>query len=208
MAATRTRSDAVAGVFDAKAARYDEDRMHRGLARAVAAFAALDGVRDVLDVATGTGLALRALADIAPGLALTGTDISRGMLEVARRESPAAEWLEADAASLPLDSDAFDLVLCVTGLHLLEDPVAAAQEWVRVLRPGGRIITATFAEGGFVPAPGAAFTVDHDAFRTAQHMSDFASRTGLTVSRHSIWCDSTPRMLLTELRLFSEGTSR
>ncbi|WP_429608163.1 hypothetical protein [Staphylococcus aureus] len=53
---------AVRARFDGRAAEYDESAMHRELAAAVAAFADLDGVRDVLDVATGTGLVLRALA--------------------------------------------------------------------------------------------------------------------------------------------------
>ncbi|MCL2584902.1 MAG: hypothetical protein FWE35_20865 [Streptosporangiales bacterium] len=53
---------AVAAAFDERAPAYDESVLHRDIARAVADFARLDGVRVVLDVGTGTGLVLRAIA--------------------------------------------------------------------------------------------------------------------------------------------------
>ncbi|GAA4156335.1 class I SAM-dependent methyltransferase [Leifsonia shinshuensis] len=146
--------------------------MHRELAAAVAAFADLDGVHDVLDVATGTGLVLRALASRDRALQLTGIDLSGGMLAVARAALPEAELVEADATVLPFGDDAFDLVTCATGVHLFPDADAAIAEWARVLRPGGRVVTATFGEidpsqhGGRpdgAVAPGAARAAGHGA---------------------------------------------
>lgn len=49
---------AIRTAFDERAAIYDE---HHAVAEAAAKFAVLDSVRDVLDIATGTGLALRAI---------------------------------------------------------------------------------------------------------------------------------------------------
>jgi SAM-dependent methyltransferase len=137
---------AVRARFDGRAAEYDRSEMHRELAAAVAEFADLDGVRDVLDVATGTGLVLRALRARDGALRLTGIDLSGGMVEVARAELPDAELVEGDATVLPFGDGEFDLVTCATGLHLFPEADAAVAEWVRVLRPGGRAVTATFGE--------------------------------------------------------------
>ncbi|MFP3381651.1 hypothetical protein SB767_35625, partial [Bacillus sp. SIMBA_069] len=49
--------------FDDRAPTYDDSAMHRGLAAAVAAFIDLTDVEAMLDIATGTGLVLRALRD-------------------------------------------------------------------------------------------------------------------------------------------------
>ncbi|MGO7983972.1 class I SAM-dependent methyltransferase, partial [Rhizobium johnstonii] len=84
----------------------------------------LHGVHDVLDVATGTGLVLRALRQDA-GLTLYGVDISEGMLAVARRELPDGRVLAAEATDLPFTDAQFDLVTCVTALQLIPDADAA-----------------------------------------------------------------------------------
>jgi ubiquinone/menaquinone biosynthesis C-methylase UbiE len=157
--------DTIAARFDARAPRYDESVQHVALAAAAARFAA-EGLtgdggapRRVLDVATGTGLVLRALADLAllpvpaqPG-DVVGLDASAGMLAVARTHLREVTWVEGDAQRLPYDDGAFDLVTCVTGLHLMADPVAALAEWRRVLAPAGRVVLATFASDAPAGAP-------------------------------------------------------
>ena len=131
--------------FDSRAPTYDDGEAHRLIAQTVAEFVNVDDVTDVLDVATGTGLALRALAPrLAPAAHLTGIDIAPGMLAVAREKLPEATFIRADAAALPLEDASFDLVTCVTGIHLMPDAAAAIREWARVLRPDGRIVIATF----------------------------------------------------------------
>jgi len=181
-------SAAVAAAYDARAATYDESAMHRDLAVEVAAFCALDDVRDVLDVATGTGLVLRALAAAAPRpLAMTGVDLSPDMLAVARREVPAVRLVRADAVALPLDDRSVDLVTCVTALHLLPDPAAALTEWARVLRPGGRVVTATFTGFGRPAVVRHAFPVHHDRFATPELLAARAAEAGLRLRRHAAW---------------------
>lgn len=106
--------------------------MHRDLAWDVADSVDLAGVNVVLDVATGTGLVLRALASRDARLHLIGVDISPGMLAVARAALSAAEWIEADAASLPLEWASVDVVTCVTALHIIPDVSAAARTRVRM----------------------------------------------------------------------------
>ena len=188
--------------FDDRAPTYDESAMHRGLAEAVAAFADLVGVESVLDVATGTGLVLRALRqrDAGPGMRMTGLDVSPGMLAVARAALPDAEFVEADATVLPVDSASIDLVTCVTGLQMFPDADAAIREWVRVLRPAGRVVTATFAE--FDPGQHHGGPVDrfrrHDRFRTPELLQEAFAPAGLVVRRHETWSHGGDTVLLAE----------
>ncbi len=188
--------------FDQRAASYDDSTMHRGLAERVAGFAELEGVTAVLDVATGTGLVLRALRarDDARGVRLVGLDVSPGMLAVARQALPDAELLEADATVLPLPGASIDLVTCVTGLQMFPDPDAAVREWARVLRPGGRVVTATFAE--FDPAEHRGGAVDqfrrHDRFRTPELLQAALEPGGFVHRRHERWMHGGDVVLIAE----------
>lgn len=139
----------VTASFDNRAPTYDASVMHRDLAYAVADFAALDGVRVVLDVATGTGLVLRAIAARDPHLHLIGVDISAGMLEVARDKLPTGKFVEGRAEQLPVRGGTIDLVTCVTAMHLMADPGVVFAEIARAMAPRGRLVLATFR-----PPPG------------------------------------------------------
>ena len=197
--------------FDERAATYDDSDMHRGLADAVAAFADLRSVRAVLDVATGTGLVLRALRARAgstgsPGMRMTGVDLSPGMLAVARAALPDAELIETDATSLPLPDASVDLVPCVPGLQIFPAPDTAIQEWARVLRPGGRAITATFSEVDLTQHRGAhPGRFQHDRFRTPQLMSAALAPAGLEVSRHRSWTHGADTVLIAEAVRVTKG---
>jgi SAM-dependent methyltransferase len=91
----------------------------------------------VLDVGTGTGNAARIATDA--GARVIGLDTAAGMLEVARREHPAIEFVEGDMASLPFADGAFDAVVSCHVLLFAEDHHAALTEWRRVVRDGGRL---------------------------------------------------------------------
>lgn len=98
----------------------------------------------VLDLACGTGLIARLAAErVGPTGTVVGVDVAPDMIEVARSvpvpEGTSVEWHEADAASLPLPDDSFDVVLCQMGLMFVEDKGAALSEIRRVLAPGGRL---------------------------------------------------------------------
>jgi ubiquinone/menaquinone biosynthesis C-methylase UbiE len=201
--------DAVRARFDGRAPTYDGSAMHRDLATTVAGFVDLDGVRTLLDVATGTGLVLRALRDVAPDpLRMIGVDVSPGMLAVARAALPGAVLLEADARRLPVADSSVDLVTCVTGLHLIPDTDRVLAEWARVLRPGGRAVTATFAAfdpthhhrvvAASAPPP---YPVVHDPFRTPEALAATAGSAGFTLGRTTTWTDGHDTLLITELTL-------
>ena len=130
--------DAVRRRFDGRAATYDESAMHRDLAVAVAEFVDVAPGAAVLDVATGTGLVLRALTaqgGVRP-LRTAGVDVSPGMVEVARRHLPDATLVVADARRLPFPDASFDLVTACETVYFWE-PARAFAEIARVLRPGG-----------------------------------------------------------------------
>jgi len=203
---TDERHAAIRQRFDDRAESYDDSEMHRALAEAVAAFADLDGVRTVLDVATGTGLVLRALAARRPDLDLVGVDLSPGMLAVARRELPTAAFIEGVAEQLPVTDASADLVTCVTALHLVADPLPVFDEFARVLAPGGSLVTATFAavpEHGHGQGPGApstpGYTPNHEPFATPEALAATAAPAGFVLTRFELREVAGDRVLIAEL---------
>ncbi|MBS3989055.1 MAG: class I SAM-dependent methyltransferase, partial [Dethiobacter sp.] len=47
---------------------------------------------------------------------------------------------QADAQKLPFPEATFDLIICRNLVWTLPDPLAAYQDWYRVLKPGGRVL--------------------------------------------------------------------
>lgn len=99
----------------------------------------------VLDVACGTGVLARTLAQrVGPLGSVTGFDINPGMLAVAQRKAPDITWRQGRAEALPFDNDSFDAVVSQFGLMFFVDRRAALAEMYRVLRPGGRLAVAVW----------------------------------------------------------------
>lgn len=103
-----------------------------------------------LDVACGTGLLTFRVAELVGTTGhVVGTDISGGMLEVARVEAARRgfrqiEFSRMDAESLDLPTASTDVALCAFGLMYVPHPVAALAEMRRVLVPGGRVAVAVW----------------------------------------------------------------
>lgn len=95
----------------------------------------------VLDVAAGTGNA--SLPAAAQGAPVTASDLTPELLQQGRRRAEAQglhlEWTEADAEHLPFDDASFDVVMSSIGVMFAPHHQAAADELVRVCRPGGTI---------------------------------------------------------------------
>lgn len=118
------------------------------LADVLLAFAPPEPGEHVLDLACGTGIVTRRLADLvgAAGRAV-GVDINPGMIEVAQARSArgaSVDYLVGDGQALDLDDGAFDRVVCQQGLQFFPDRGAGVVEMRRVLRPGGRVVVATW----------------------------------------------------------------
>ena len=104
----------------------------------------------VLDVAAGTGnVAIRAAQE---GATVVASDLEPAQLEAGRREARACgvelEWVQADAQDLPFGDGEFDVVTSLAGAIFAPDHQAAADELVRVCRPGGTIGLVTFTPEG------------------------------------------------------------
>jgi SAM-dependent methyltransferase len=103
----------------------------------------------VLDVATGTGWAARRAAE--RGARVTGVDFGSEVIAAARRIGPATiDYRVADAESLPFPDAHFDAVMSTFGVMFCTNPDKAAAELLRVCKPGGRIVLATWAPDGGV----------------------------------------------------------
>lgn len=95
----------------------------------------------VLDIGCGTGLLLEAVSLAIPRIRLAGVDLSREMLEVARRRlGVAADLEEACAEALPFGDATFDVVVSTSVFHLIRHPLAALQEMLRVAKPSGKVV--------------------------------------------------------------------
>ena len=91
----------------------------------------------VLDVGTGTGKLLEAIAQRSPGARVVGVDFALPMLRAAPRGLRLAA---ADGLRLPFADRRFDAVTSAFVLRNLADMQAGIAEQVRVLRPGGQLL--------------------------------------------------------------------
>lgn len=114
----------------------------------------------VLDCATGTGHAAIAAAQaVGPGGRVIGIDIAEDMLARAQQQVVKMGLNNVDlhvmhAQRLDFRAQYFNHVMCAFGLAFLPDRKAALKEWVRVTRPGGRILFTSVAAQAFQPLLG------------------------------------------------------
>lgn len=97
----------------------------------------------VLEIAAGTGVLTRELAERLPaGATIVATDLHQPMLDCAMRVGTdrAVEWQQADALQLPFANRTFDVVVCQFGVMFFPDKARAFSEARRVLRPGGALV--------------------------------------------------------------------
>jgi ubiquinone/menaquinone biosynthesis C-methylase UbiE len=140
----------VAAHWNRRAARFDEDFGHSigspaeraAWDRILDLFLPQRGPLDALDIGSGTGFLSLELAT--RGHRVTGVDFAPAMLALARQKAAergaAIRFEEADAEQLPFAAGSFDLAVSRHLLWTLPHPEAAIDEWLRVLRPGGRLV--------------------------------------------------------------------
>jgi len=108
----------------------------------------------VLDVAAGTGNA--SLPAAAVGARVTASDLTPELVEAGRRRAEAAElkldWAEADAEHLPFADEEYDVVMSSIGAMFAPHHQDAADEMIRVCRPGGRIALLSWTPSGMLGA--------------------------------------------------------
>ena len=110
---------------------------------------------EILDVGSGAGTSLALLAAYgATSSNLHGVDILEQRIAAATRQFPSFDVVLGDGAIIPVPEETFDLVQQITMLSSvhnasLRERIAA--EMVRVLRPGGLLLSYDVASVGLVP---------------------------------------------------------
>lgn len=108
----------------------------------------VDGTsQQILDVACGTGDSTIAIASAAgSGSKVTGVDISEGMMALVMEKAAhegvhdRIRLLQADGENLPFEDDTFHRVSCAFGIRNFEHRERGLQEFLRVLKPGGKAV--------------------------------------------------------------------
>jgi ubiquinone/menaquinone biosynthesis C-methylase UbiE len=124
-------SERVARVFDKTAGKYDRQMgfWERVLFGHTRQWATAKATGEVLEIAVGTGV-----------------DISEGMLAIARQRASdlgladRVELRQGDVQALDLPDSSVDTVVSTFTFCTIPDPLLAAREARRVLRPGGRFV--------------------------------------------------------------------
>lgn len=106
----------------------------------------------VLDVAAGTGNASVPAAQ--GGARVTASDLTPDLLAAGSRRPDThgldIEWVEADAERLPFEDGSYDVVMSAIGVMFAPHHQAAADELVRVCRPGGTVALLSWTPEGML----------------------------------------------------------
>jgi len=184
------RAEAAQVFFSRHAAEWDRIRsLHASdqiVEAAILNAVGSDPVGNLLDLGTGTGRMISLFGPLAARS--VGVDASHAMLAVARsnfeREGlRGVELRQGDLYALPVERNAFDLVILHQVLHFLDDPARAIREAALALRPGGRIVIVDFAPHDLE------FLRETQAHRrlgfSAAQMSEWLTEAGLPTVDHS-----------------------
>jgi len=155
-----TLKDEIAAYWSARAESFDSSPGHGITTQGEkAAWLALLGEGlgtlkgcEVLELASGTGEFTNILLDA--GAEVTGLDLSEAMLARARaklaRAGRKARLFLGDAEATREPAGSYDAVICRHLVWTLPEPDRAAADWLRVLRPGGRLMV---IDGDWVRLP-------------------------------------------------------
>ena len=131
--------------YDEIAHKYDDPSRDHGVDSNLTAFlreraAITSSAACLLDVGCGTGKQVHANRSALPGATIVGTDLSIGMLNVARKRCPAAPWVQGDGSDLPFRRDTFHYVSNQFSYPHIQRKERFIAEVLRVLRPRGRFV--------------------------------------------------------------------
>jgi ubiquinone/menaquinone biosynthesis C-methylase UbiE len=166
-----------------------------------------------IDLGCGPGYLAAEMVRQAPGLHVTGVDLSDEMLAEARAyarqrsTTQAISFRKGDVQQIPFEDGSVDLVVSTLSLHHWSDPVAVLDEVARVLRPGGSLLIFDLRRDlsapmwlllwwvtGFVVPPSLRRANEPLASRNASYtpreareLADRAQLDGLCVTRGPLW---------------------
>ena len=113
--------------------------------------------KKILDVATGTGDVALVLASKSEDVVIHGVDISKNMLEVARKkmENQSLEnqivFQQGDAEQMQQEDHSYDIVTASFGVRNFENLEKGLSEMYRVMRPGGHVYILEFSKPRLFP---------------------------------------------------------
>jgi ubiquinone/menaquinone biosynthesis C-methylase UbiE len=143
----------------------------------------------VLEIGSGTGNNSRAFLEAWP-CALTGVELSRGMIGRARGKRTGAVFAQADATRLPFERGMFDMVFCVLVLHHIRDINALMAECARVQRRGHAAFVTTpvsFIENHpFKPYFPSFVEIDLRRFQPVEEIEQALLRAGYRRAGHAL----------------------
>ena len=150
---------AITSVFDLVATKYDNPslRFFPSCADRLVDYAKITPNQKVLDIATGTGMVAMAAAQRLRGSGrVQAIDLSEKMIHQAQGNLKHAgfdnvDFHVMDAENLDFKRNYFDVITCSYGLFFMPDMSAALKNWLRVLKPGGKLIFTSFAPSAFQP---------------------------------------------------------
>ncbi len=128
----------------------------RPFSQKLLSLACLGRGQQVLDIATGSGLAaFMAARSVGREGEVVGVDLSGQMVELAAKRAERDQvhnirFLQMDAEHLGFAAQSFDVVVCALGLMLFPQPDLALSEVYRVLKPGGTAALSVFGPGSKV----------------------------------------------------------
>ncbi|HEX4787759.1 MAG TPA: class I SAM-dependent methyltransferase [Actinospica sp.] len=184
----RTSYDEVAVDYAAHIAdAFPNDRLGRGLLDAFAGHVrAGRGAPTVLDVGCGPGHVTAHLATL--GLEARGIDLSKRMVELARREYPALRFDEGDMTELDVEPESLGgALLWFSTHHLRPDWLPAVfAGCARALRPDGTLLLGTHIGAGEHTKPSQAYgghPVSYESFlQPVEEIDALVGATGLRIT--------------------------
>jgi ubiquinone/menaquinone biosynthesis C-methylase UbiE len=185
----------------------------------VVAFSRAPQGSSVIEVGAGTGNFLSLFAPIAARL--VATDLTPGMLRVARELHALAQLVCGDGARLPFADASFDLVTSAHAMHHIPEPVAVLREMARIVAPRGHVLVVDLTAADDRDAAARADEVmtirdpSHARSLTTGEMRAALEESGMTVVDHRIvdrrglvsnwmWPGEFPEERIAEVRAYVE----
>ena len=108
-------------------------------------------IEKIVDVACGTGDMIQHWKKIAKENNIeigniVGVDPSVGMMEVGKKKLPEVDFIEAGAASMPLENNSADIISISYGIRNVVQRQEAFDEFARVLKKDGLVVISEFTK--------------------------------------------------------------